>query len=111
MEFAKFEIIGRVAKIEHVGKAIFVNIAANYSKKNDADEWVDDTYWNRVSIFFDRAKKTAERANKGDLVRVAGRVKDSSYVKDGATHYTTDRNVEEFSILRSATAANPQDDK
>ena len=35
----------------------------------------------------------------GDLVRIAGRLKDSSYERDGVTHYTTDRIVEEFGIL------------
>jgi single-stranded DNA-binding protein len=29
-------------------------------------------------------------------VRIAGRLKDSSYERDGVTHYTTDRIVEEF---------------
>src|SRR3546814_12487627 len=44
-------------------------------------------------------KHIADRAQVGDLVRIAGRLKDSSYEWDGATHYTTDRIVEEFGIL------------
>jgi single-stranded DNA-binding protein len=44
-------------------------------------------------------KHIADRAQVGDLVRIAGRLKDSSYERDGVTHYTTDRIVEEFGIL------------
>lgn len=97
---AKFEIIGRIGKIEPHGKVTHLTLAANYPRKNDKDEWVDDTHWNRVTIFGERTRKQiADQAHVGDLVRVEGRMKDSSYEKDGDTIYTVDRIVEQFGIL------------
>lgn len=53
-----------------------------------------------MSVFSEGQRKhISDRAQVGDLVRIAGRLKDSSYERDGATHYTTDRIVEEFGIL------------
>ena len=43
-----------------------------------------------------------DETNRVDLVRIVGCMKDSSYDKDGQTHYTTERVVEEFDIRRKA---------
>lgn len=38
----------------------------------------------------------------GDLVRARGEFGDSGYQREGATLYTTDRNVDRFDFLRAA---------
>ncbi|UZW58258.1 single-stranded DNA-binding protein (plasmid) [Sphingobium sp. JS3065] len=100
INFAKFEIIGRIGEIDARPKVTLLSVCANYRRKGDDDEWQEDSHWNRVSVFSEGQRKhIADRAQVGDLVRIAGRLKDSSYERDGVTHYTTDRIVEEFGIL------------
>ncbi len=100
---AKFEIIGRIGKIDAQAKVTHMMIAANYPYRNDkTGEWTDDTYWNRVTIFNDGVRSyIAKNASIGDLVRVEGRMRDSSYEKGGETIYTVDRIANEFGILAS----------
>ena len=100
INFAKFEIIGRIGEIDTRPKVTLLSVCANYRRKGDDNEWQEDSHWNRVSVFSEGQRKhIADRAQVGDLVRIAGRLKDNSYERDGATHYTTDRIVEEFGIL------------
>ena len=87
-QVAEFEIIGRVAKFDSKEKVTFVDIASHYPRQEN-DQWVDDTHWNRVTFF----GNNIERINKysvGDLVRVTGRVRQSQYEKDGETVYVVD---------------------
>jgi len=100
INFAKFEIIGRIGEIDARMKVTLLSVCANYRRKGDDNEWLEDSHWNRVSVFSDGQRKhIAERAQVGDLDPIAGRLKDTSYERDGTTHYTTDRIVEEFGIL------------
>ncbi len=79
----------------------------NYPYRNDkTGEWTDEPYWNRVTIFSDGIRTYIDRnASIGDLVRVEGRMRDSSYEKDGETIYTVDRIANEFGILASKAEA------
>ncbi|SEJ80276.1 Single-strand binding protein family protein [Sphingobium sp. AP50] len=111
INFAKFEIIGRVGDIDAKTKVTNVSVCANYRRRGDGDEWLEDSYWNRVVVFADGQRKyITDRVHVGDLVRVAGRLRDVSYEKDGETHYATDRIVEEFGVLSAKTAADQHDD-
>lgn len=85
---AEFEVIGRIAKFDTKEKVTFVDIASNYPRQEN-DQWVDDTHWNRITFF----GNTIERITKyvvGDLVRVTGRVRQNNYQKEGETVYTVD---------------------
>ncbi|KKC25003.1 single-stranded DNA-binding protein [Sphingomonas sp. SRS2] len=105
INFAKFEIIGRIGEIDAKPKVTNVSVCANYRRRGEGDQWTEDSYWNRVVIFSDGQRKyIEEKAQVGDLVRVSGRLRDSSYERDGTTHYTTDRIVEEFGVLASKAA-------
>src|SRR3546814_20590545 len=74
-------------------------------RRAEGDQWIEDSYWNRVVIFSDGQRKYIdEKAQVGDLVRIAGRLRDTSYERDGTTHYTTDRIVEEFGVLAAKAA-------
>lgn len=104
---AKFEIIGRIGKIDTHGNVTHLKVAANYPRKDETTgEWSDETYWNRVTVFGERTRKyIADKAQVGDLIRVEGRMRDSSYEKGGETIYTVDRIVDQFGILASKDAA------
>ena len=102
---SKFEIIGRIGAIQPNGNVTHLKIASNYRRK-EGDEWVDDTNWNRVTVFNERHRKfIADRLNIGDLVYAEGSMRDTSYERNGETIYTTDRIVAEFGILASKGAA------
>lgn len=97
---AEFRIIGRVGDINEGENVTHVSVAANYNRKVDG-EWKTETYWNRVTCF----KNTRERANdanKGDLVHITGRVRQSQYENDGETRYSVDLIAESFSVLTRA---------
>lgn len=50
------------------------NVAVNQSTKNQqTGEWVEETDWFRVSVWGDRAERTAEQLRKGNKVFVEGR--------------------------------------
>src|ERR1044072_8923237 len=52
------------------------NVAVNQSTKNQqTGEWVEETDWFRVSVWGDRAERTAETLRKGNRVFVEGRFK------------------------------------
>src|SRR3546814_12363135 len=94
INFAKFEIIGRIGEIDARPKVTLLSVCANYRRKGDDNEWQEDSHWNRVSVFSEGQRKhIADRAQVGDLVCIAGRLKDNSYEHDGATHYPTDRKI------------------
>ncbi|API61308.1 MAG: single-stranded DNA-binding protein [Sphingomonadales bacterium] len=101
---AKFEIIGRIGEIKAGNGVVHLKIAANYPYKDEnTGEWADDTYWNRVAIFREGTRNyIADKAKVGDLVRVEGRLRDSSYEKGDETVYTVDRIVDQFGILAHA---------
>lgn len=101
---AEFQLIGRVGNIDVRENVVNLTVAANYSRRDDKGEWTDDTYWNRVSIFGEKTRTyVSEKVQKGDLVHVRGRMRDTSYEKDGQKIYTTDRVVDDFSVLASKT--------
>jgi len=98
--YAEFEIEGRIGKIVPGNGVVALDIAANYSRKNDkTGEWTEETFWNRVSVFREALRKAVDEASIGDLVKVRGRMRDNRYEKNGETIYTTDRYVDKFAII------------
>lgn len=96
---AEFRIIGRIGKIDQKDKVTHVDLAANYNRK-DGDEWTSETYWNRVTGFSRTAERIG-RASVGDLVHAPGRVRQSSYEKNGETVYTVELLADSFAVLAS----------
>ena len=57
INFAKFEIIGRIGEIDARPKVTLLSVCANYRRKGDDDEWQEDSHWNRVSVFSEVQRK------------------------------------------------------
>ncbi len=88
---ATFEIIGRVARIDAYEKVTRITTASNYNYKDgESGEWRQDTYWNQSVTFNQRPREVAAELQKGDLVKLTGRLRQSSYEKDGQRIYATD---------------------
>ena len=94
---AEFQIIGRVGGIDAGEKVTQLRVAANYNRK-DGDEWVEDTYWNRVTCFGQIAERV-KKAKAGDLVRVIGRVRQSTYEVEGERKFGVDLIADGFAVL------------
>lgn len=97
---AEFQIIGRIGKIDRAKDVTHLSVAANYNRR-DGDEWKTDTHWNRVTLF-GKLRDRLAMADTGDLVRVTGRVRQSSYEAEGATRYTVDLLADGIAILAKA---------
>lgn len=85
---AEFRLIGRVGKITSKDKVTFVEIASNYGRKV-GDNWEDDTHWNRVTLF-GKLHERAAKLGTGDMVHIAGRVRQTRFEKNGETVYSVD---------------------
>jgi single-strand DNA-binding protein len=104
---AEFQIIGRIGKIDASKDVTHISVAANYNRR-DGDEWKSDPHWNRVTLF-GKLRDRLAKADKGDLVRITGRVRQSSYEAEGTTRYSVDMIADGFAILAKANGK-PTDD-
>ena len=97
---AEFTIIGRVSSTKTLGKAVRVTIASNYRLKDERGAWREDTHWNEVTVFSPTTQAyIEEHITKGDLVHVRGRLRQSSYERNGIRVYTVDLVASSFSRL------------
>lgn len=67
-----------------------LNIATSRRYTNKANESVEETEWHRVSVWGKQAEHCNNYLTKGRQVYVEGRLRTSSYDKDGQKHYTTE---------------------
>ena len=97
---AEFNIIGRVGKITNLNGVTKVSIASKYPRKDDHGEWHNNDHWNTVTIFNETTRKwIASNLATGDIVHTAGKMKENSYQKDGATIYSHDFTVSQFNRI------------
>lgn len=67
-----------------------LNIATSRKYTNKNNESVEETEWHRVSVWGKQAEHCNNYLTKGRQVYVEGRLRTSSYDKDGQKHYTTE---------------------
>ncbi|MCE2829456.1 MAG: single-stranded DNA-binding protein [Sphingomonadales bacterium] len=77
-----------------------MSVAANYNRR-DGDEWKTDPHWNRVTLF-GKLRDRLAKAEKGDLVRITGRVRQTSYEAEGSTRYGVDMIADGLAVLAKA---------
>ena len=89
--FSKAMIIGNLGRDPEMrytpnGRPVTeFSVAVNQSTKNQqTNEWVEATDWFRVTVWGDRAERTAEQLRKGNRVFVEGRFRTREFeTKDG----------------------------
>ena len=89
--FSKVMIIGNLGRDPETrytpnGRPVTeFSVAVNQSTKNQqTNEWVEATDWFRVTVWGDRAERTAEQLRKGNRVFVEGRFRTREYdARDG----------------------------
>ncbi|HSO29705.1 MAG TPA: single-stranded DNA-binding protein [Candidatus Sulfomarinibacteraceae bacterium] len=91
MAFCKIQVVGNLGRDPELrytpnGRPVTeFSVAVNQSTKNQqTGEWVEATDWFRVSVWGDRAERSAEQLRKGSRVLVDGRFRTREYeTKDG----------------------------
>jgi single-strand DNA-binding protein len=83
-----------------------------------SEKWIDkatgekreETEWNRIVFFGKQAETIGQYMTKGSQIYVEGRLKTSSYEKDGSTRYSTDiiGNIFKFMGSNQQQQAAPQ---
>jgi single-strand DNA-binding protein len=75
-----------------------LRVATNERYQDRQGDWQERTDWHTVSIWGKRAETLAAVLDKGDRVMVEGRIRTTSYEKNGATHYFTEVKAREIHL-------------
>ena len=67
-----------------------LNVATSRKYTNKNNEMVEETEWHRITVWGKSAEHCNNFLTKGREVYVEGRLRTSSYDKDGQKHYTTE---------------------
>ena len=67
-----------------------LNVATSRRYLNKNNETVDETEWHRITVWGKQAEHCNNYLTKGRQVYVEGRLRTSSYDKDGQKHYSTE---------------------
>jgi len=105
---AEFHIIGRIGKIDATKDVTHVSVAANYNRRA-GNEWKSDPHWNRVTLF-GKLRDRLAKVVTGDLVRITGRVRQTSYEAEGSTRYGVDMIADGVAILARASGKPADED-
>lgn len=85
-----------------------LNVATSERYKDDQGEWKEDTEWHRVVLWRNLAETANKFLKKGSKVAIEGRLKTSSYEKDGITRYSTDIIANSIVILDKSESTDYQ---
>ena len=104
----EFHIIGRLGRIDAAKKVTHISVATNYNRR-EGETWKSDPQWHRITLFGE-LRERLEKATVGDLVRLTGRIGQSSYKVEGHTHYSVDLIADGFAILAKAKPKTVEND-
>ena len=63
---------------------------ATEERRKDGNDWKSETEWHRVVVFGKTAEACCTHLRKGDVVSITGRLKTSSWEKEGVKRYKTE---------------------
>lgn len=84
------------------GSVVTMSIATNERRK-EGDQWVDAVEWHRVVCFGRTAENVEKYLSKGSQCIVEGRIKTSTWEKDGETKYRTEIVAERVEFVGSSS--------
>ena len=111
MAFSKVMIIGNLGRDPEMrytpsGRPVTeFSVAVNQSTKNQqTGEWVEATDWFRVTVWGDRAERTAESLRKGNRVFVEGRFRTREFeARDGQKRISLEVTADNVISLEART--------
>lgn len=77
-------------KVTSGGQGLLKLRVATNERVKKGEEWIDHTEWHSVTCFGKRAEGLARILSKGSKVLVDGKLRTSSYEKDGEKRYRTE---------------------
>ena len=90
------------------GTVLKLRLATNERRKDQSGNWSDHTEWHSVVIFGKRAEALSRLLSKGSRVLIEGKLRTSSWEKDGEKRYRTEviaDDVELYDAKRDAAPA------
>ena len=110
LNMAQFRIIGRIGTVRDTGKVTYLSIASDYQTRDDAGNWHKQTDWTTATVFSDSLRKRLANGGGrvGNLIVIEGRIKSSSFEKDGETVYRTDLVATGMEVLHFARKDNDE---
>ena len=104
----EFHIIGRLGRIDPAKNVTHISVTTNYNRRG-GETWKSDPQWHRITLFGELRDRLTN-ATIGDLVRITGRIGQSSYQADGRTNYSVDLIADGFAILAKARGKPAEDE-
>lgn len=92
------------------GTAILKLRVATTERVKKGENWEDHTEWHSCTAFGKRAEGLAKFLTKGSKVAVTGKLRTSSYEKDGEKRYRTEIIADDVEPCGSKGGAKKQDD-
>lgn len=86
---SEFKIVGKVHETTIGAKFAKITTRSGLPAK-DGGEWKYDPHWNQTTVFSEKLRVLAAHLQKGDIVQIKGRMKQSSYMKNGQRVFTHD---------------------
>lgn len=84
--------LGRDPELRHTkyGTAVANLSVATTDRRKQGDDWVEETEWHRVTVWGTQGENCATHLAKGRRVLIEGKIKTSSYEKNGEKRYSTE---------------------
>ena len=77
-------------RVSASGMGILKLRVATNERVKKGEEWVDHSEWHSVTVFGKRCEGLAKILHKGSKVMVTGKLRTTSYEKDGIKKYSTE---------------------
>lgn len=90
------------------GSVLKLRLATNERRKDKEGNWGDHTEWHSVVVFGKRAEALSRLLGKGSRVLVEGKLRTSSWEKDGQKQYKTEVVADDLELLDGKRDAAPR---
>ncbi|MGB0167543.1 MAG: single-stranded DNA-binding protein [Luteibaculum sp.] len=101
----KVILVGNLGKdpeirtLSNGSKVAKFSLATNENYKGKDGNWNERTEWHNITAWRNLAERAENTLTKGTQIYVEGKLRTSSYEKDGSTRYITEVEAEYFTIL------------
>jgi single-strand DNA-binding protein len=100
--------VGRDPEIRHLDKGVAVarfSLATTENYTSKTGEKVSNTEWHNIVAWRGLAELMEKYVKKGSQLYIEGRLRTSSYEKDGVKHFTTEVNADSIQLLGKRDSA------
>lgn len=94
--------VGRDPEVRHLDKGVAVarfSLATTENYTSKTGEKVSNTEWHNVVAWRGLAEVVEKYVKKGSQLYIEGRLRTTSYEKEGVKHYTTEINADTMQLL------------